>query len=55
MQQPYIAPELRLAGAASGIVLGMGHAGYDFFGEYVDQNGGGDFEYDGNEAATYEE
>jgi hypothetical protein len=40
MQEPYIAPQLELAGEADQVVLGMGRAGADLFGEYLDQGGG---------------
>ena len=36
MQEPYIAPELKLAGEADEVVLGSGRVGSDFFGEYAE-------------------
>ncbi len=33
MEKQYVAPELKLAGDAAEVVLGLGGAGFDMFGE----------------------
>lgn len=50
MQEPYVAPELKLAGEAGQVILGLGRTGSDFFGEYLDQGGG--FQSDAGEEMT---
>ena len=45
MKGAYIAPELKMAGKAGEVVLGMAHIGADFFSEFVDA-GGGEFQQD---------